>query len=119
MQKTVVAIALLSLIALAGCGENSVKAANASVLSATVTVPTGTTIPAATCFTSGIALSGATSTMGITVNPAGDPQPAGLTFPLAFTGFVDAPDHVTIKVCKLAATATTTADVVLNVKAIS
>ncbi len=111
---------VFGVLGLAGCGNTSVEAAGGPItFSGTATLASGTTIAAGSCATVGIGVTGATTSMAVLVTPAGDPQQAGLTFPMLFSGFVDAADHVTVKVCKIATpNVTSTANVSLNVRVI-
>ncbi len=117
MKNTAILLVLLCLSTVTGCGNSTVQAAGASALAGTITIPAGTAIAAGSCATLGLALPGANTSMAVVVTPAGDPQPAGFVFPMLFAGFVDGPDHVTIKVCKVASPSiTTTSDLIANVK---
>ena len=110
----------LFVVLLAGCGgHSSVAASGPVILSATAKVPSGTAIPSGSCFTAGVPVTGATAAMGVLVSAASDPTAAGLLYPILISGFVDAPDHVTVKVCKLATPSiTATADLTLNIKVV-
>jgi hypothetical protein len=120
MKLAVTALVVLATLLLTACGDSAVHAASGpTVLSGTVPVPVGTNVAAGACASFGTAVAGATSSMGVVASPASDPQNAGLASPIVISGFVDAPDHVTVRVCKIALpSVTSTAEIIINVKVI-
>lgn len=71
---------------------------SSGILSGTVTVNQSTSIPSGGCITSGVTVTGATTSMVVVISPSGDPSTKGLN-EVIWSAFVDASNHVTAQFC--------------------
>jgi hypothetical protein len=100
-------------------GTIQVSAATSANLTASIVLPSGTSVASGTCLSQGVPVNGATTGMAVVISPAGDPSAKGLN-ELLWGAFVDSSNHVTAQFCHFSrSSATASASQTFNIRVLN